>query len=123
MGDIFFGGMAAAAAAREAADHLRRTSDLTARANLVATELGELRDQVERLTLLNQALWELLRDRVRLTDADLEKKAQEVDLRDGVLDGKMTKHPLRCPNCSRVSNSRHRKCLYCGLEFQGDVFG
>ena len=30
---------------------------------------------------------------------------------------------LRCPKCGRVSNSRHRRCLYCGLEFQGDIFG
>jgi hypothetical protein len=87
------------------------------------SELQDLRDQVARLALLNQAMWELVRDRLQLSDADLEKIAQEVDLRDGVQDGRMSEHPLQCPKCGRVSNSRHKKCLYCGLLFEGDVFG
>ncbi len=87
------------------------------------TEIQELREQVSRLALLNQAMWELVRERLQVTDADLEKAAQEVDLRDGVQDGRMSAHPLQCPRCKRVSNSRHKKCLYCGLLFEGDVFG
>lgn len=86
-------------------------------------ELQELRDQVARLTLLSQAMWEIIRDRLQLSDADLEKIAQQVDLRDGVQDGRMSEHPLQCPRCKRVSNSRHKKCLYCGLLFEGDAFG
>jgi len=87
------------------------------------SEIQDLREQVSRLALLNQALWELVRERLQLTDADLEKLAQQVDLRDGVQDGRMSEHPLKCPRCGRVSNSRHKKCLYCGLLFEGDVFG
>jgi hypothetical protein len=82
-----------------------------------------LREQVERITLLNQALWEIVRDRLQLSDGDLEKVAQEVDLRDGKQDGRLSEHPLQCPRCGRVSNSRHKKCLYCGLLFEGDAFG
>ena len=87
------------------------------------SEIQDLRDQVAKLTLLSQALWELVRGRMQLTDADLEKMAQEVDLRDGVQDGRLSEHPLKCPRCGRVSNSRHKKCLYCGLLFEGDAFG
>ena len=87
------------------------------------SEIEVLREQVERIALLNQALWELVRDRLQLTDADLEKIAQEVDLRDGKQDGRLSEHPLQCPQCGRVSNSRHKKCLYCGLLFEGDAFG
>ncbi len=87
------------------------------------SEIELLREQVERITLLNQALWELVRERLQLSDADLEKSAQQVDLRDGVQDGRMSEHPLQCPKCGRVSNSRHKKCLYCGLLFEGDAFG
>ena len=49
--------------------------------------------------------------------------ATEIDLRDGKADGKITAHPLRCPSCDRVSSSRHAKCLYCGQEFEGSLFG
>ncbi|MCC6144405.1 MAG: hypothetical protein IT368_11425 [Candidatus Hydrogenedentes bacterium] len=87
------------------------------------SEVRDLRYQVERLALLNQALWELLRARLNLSDAELEAMAQQVDLRDGVADGKMTQQPVRCPTCARVSNSRHAKCLYCGQLFEKPIFG
>ena len=87
------------------------------------TQVRELQHHVERLTLLNQALWEILRDRLGLTDHDFEEMAREIDLRDGVLDGKITNTPLQCPQCGRVSASKHYRCLYCGLEFQKPVIG
>jgi hypothetical protein len=83
----------------------------------------ELRHQVERLSLLNQALWELIRDKAGLTDADLERVAGEIDLRDGVADGKIGGGAVTCPTCRRVSNSRHYKCLYCGELFEKPLFG
>jgi hypothetical protein len=87
------------------------------------SEIELMREHVERLSLLNQAMWELVRDRLQLTDADLEKAAQEVDLRDGKQNGRLSEHPLQCPRCGRVSNSRLKKCMYCGLLFEGDTFG
>ncbi len=86
-------------------------------------EVHQLVHEMQRLRLYNQALWELLRERARLTDEDLLKKVEEIDLRDGVADGKITEGPMRCPKCGRVSNSRHYRCLYCGLEFEKPVMG
>lgn len=86
-------------------------------------DVRELRHQVERLSLLNQALWEILREKAGLTDADLERKAHEIDLRDGVEDGKMGGNALTCPTCGRVSNAKHYKCLYCGELFEKPLFG
>ena len=83
----------------------------------------ELEHEVQRLQLLNQALWELVRDKASLSDADLETKAHEVDMRDGVADGRITDTAVRCPTCGRVSNSKHWKCLYCGQEFEKPVMG
>ena len=91
--------------------------------NEVRTEVHQLRERVERLSLLNQALWELLREKLGLSDADLERMAQEVDLRDGIADGKMTARAVRCPACARVNNSRHPQCRYCGQPFQTPLFG
>ncbi len=123
MHGIFFTGFGVANNMRNMTE---QTAAIKQAANATATtrtELRDLRDQVERLAMLNQALWELLSERFHLTEEDLERKAQEVDLRDGKADGKMTAHPLRCPQCGRVSNSRHKKCLYCGMLFEGSVFG
>ena len=89
----------------------------------VSMQLRELTAQVQRLQLLNQAFWELIRDRLNLTDADFERVAHEVDMRDGVADGKMTQTGLQCPNCGRISSSKHWRCLYCGQEFKKPVMG
>ncbi len=86
-------------------------------------QIRELEHQVARLQLMNQALWELVRERAKLTDADLQQKAQEIDLRDGVQDGEITNTALKCPSCGRVSSSKHWKCLYCGLEFEKPIMG
>ena len=85
--------------------------------------VDDLEHHVARLSLLNQALWELIQQRLKLSDADLERVAREIDLRDGVEDGKITDIAVKCPNCSRVSNSKHYKCLYCGLQFEKPVMG
>jgi hypothetical protein len=85
--------------------------------------LREVDHEIERLKLLNQALWELLRARLDLKDADLEKVIREVDLRDGAEDGRMTTTALKCPTCGRVSSSKHWKCLYCGQQFEKPVTG
>ncbi|HOF38628.1 MAG TPA: hypothetical protein PLD73_01045 [Candidatus Hydrogenedentes bacterium] len=87
------------------------------------TQTRELEHQVARMALLNQSLWELLCERLGLTEQELEAKVREVDLRDGVLDGKITNTPVKCPQCGRVSASKHYRCLYCGLEFEKPVMG
>jgi len=83
----------------------------------------ELEHQIQRLQLLNQAFWELARDRLGLTDEDMERVCREVDLRDGVEDGRMTETALKCPTCGRISSSKHWKCLYCGQQFQKPMMG
>lgn len=85
--------------------------------------IKELRHQVDRLSLLNQALWELIRDKAGLTDADLERMASSIDMRDGKEDGKMGGGAVTCPTCTRVSNAKHYKCMYCGELFEKPAFG
>ena len=85
-------------------------------------EVRQLRKQMARLTLLNQAMWELVRDRANLTDADLERMAEEIDARDGSVDGKLGGNAVTCPTCHRVSNAKHHQCLYCGELFEKSVY-
>lgn len=76
-----------------------------------------LEETVDRLMLINVAMWELLKARTGLREDDLMKKMQEVDLRDGVADGKITRtQAAQCKKCGRPLSPRHRKCLYCGCQ-------
>ena len=82
------------------------------------SQVKELERRLDRVELINRALWDIISTSTKLTEADLEKRIKEIDMRDGVADGKVTVVPLRCPTCKRVSSSKHWKCLYCGQEFE-----
>lgn len=76
--------------------------------------------RIEKLVLINMALWELLKANTELTDEDLLKKVQEIDMRDGKIDGKLQKSAKKCPDCGRVVNVKHNRCLYCGFQLPNE---
>lgn len=119
---LWMGGMDPVITGRTAGGS-RRAANMESLAIESRDNIRELRHQVERLSLLNQALWELIRDKAGLTDADLERMAREIDMRDGMEDGKMGGGAVTCPTCRRVSNAKHYKCLYCGELFEKPAFG
>ncbi|HOJ67742.1 MAG TPA: hypothetical protein PKX28_02350 [Candidatus Hydrogenedentes bacterium] len=105
--------------------HESRSVDLpqtSARPVVPSEQIRLLERRIDRLALLCQALWELLREQLNLTDAQLETIVANVDERDGARDGAQREHPVRCSRCGRINSSRRDTCLYCGLEFQRDVF-
>jgi hypothetical protein len=92
-----------------ASDASRKTSDMRDRMRF-------LEDRTDRLLLTNIAMWSLLRDTMGLTDQDLAARIQEIDLQDGLADGKVSRSPKTCSRCQRTFSPRHRRCLYCGQE-------
>ncbi|MDF1756538.1 MAG: hypothetical protein P1U89_27380 [Verrucomicrobiales bacterium] len=90
----------------------------TARAASAAAEANSdirtLTAQVDRLALACQAMWEIVRDQTDLTEKDLADKISEIDLRDGVEDGKIGTKVIKCESCGRNSNSKRQTCLWCG---------
>jgi len=97
--------------AQDSANHAaRKATDFQERVRF-------LEDRLDRMLLQNMAMWSLLRDSMGLTDQDLLNRVQEIDLQDGVADGKVTRtSPTTCPRCQRAFSPRHRRCLYCGQE-------
>ncbi len=73
-----------------------------------------LEQQVERLTLGSMALAELLRDRLDVPQAEIDAKVEEIDLRDGKLDGRLSRPLSVCPACQRTNTPQRSACLYCG---------
>ena len=80
------------------------------------SRVRQLEDSIDRLVLVNAALWSLLKDRTGLTDAALMARVRDIDLRDGVEDGKITTTVQNCQKCGRTMAPRHKRCLYCGGE-------
>ena len=71
---------------------------------------------VEKLFMITEALWTILKEKHGCTDAELVQRVQEIDLRDGKLDGKVAKVNPDCPKCSRKLMGKRPVCLYCGAE-------
>ena len=91
----------------------------TSQANRATERSVEAELNVERLQLVVQAMWEFLQERTEITDADLEAKVQEIDLRDGQEDGKMAREVAICGTCQRKTGVRvHRRCFYCGAQLE-----
>ncbi len=83
-------------------------------------ELADLRRSVNRLTLGCQAMWELLRENTDLTEQQLDERIQEIDLRDGSSDGRLSMRSVICPGCQARSNSRRANCVMCGASLAKD---
>ena len=80
--------------------------------NKVSVE--ELNSKIDNLSLVCMAMSELL-ESVGFTKEAQLAKIEEIDLRDGKLDGKL--HILNvCSQCKRKSAPRHKNCLYCGAK-------
>ncbi|MAV34951.1 MAG: hypothetical protein CMJ59_05790 [Planctomycetaceae bacterium] len=94
-------------------DH-SKASKFTASESRRSEVVTLLAAKVDSLALTCQALWELLRDRTRLTKEELTEKVNEIDLRDGKVDRKMGSRGQPCSQCGRVLSKRRMRCLYCG---------
>jgi hypothetical protein len=84
------------------------------KAQIVTYTIDQLEDKIDSLALTCQSLWEILRDQTGLTEEELTAKVNEIDLRDGLRDGKMGSGGEPCTKCGRVLSKRHMRCMYCG---------
>ena len=85
--------------------------------------IRELKNRVYQISLVSQAMWELIRDNTGWTDEDIFRRIYEIDLRDGLKDGEMGAKVIDCPNCNGKINSRSGYRMICGTEAKaGEVF-
>lgn len=114
---VFYGGLA-----RQVPSAGTGTAAITARRAETKADLLEL--DVERLLLITEALWSMLKEQHGYTDNALIKKIAELDMRDGKLDGRIAAEegPMSCPHCARTLMGNRPVCLYCGKPVARDPF-
>ena len=100
----------------------REAASAKSAASRLAQQIKILEGDLAKSLMISEALWELLSEKTGLTEQDLLDKINEVDLRDGVLDGKNQRNVIDCPNCGRKVSARHTACLYCGEVIDKSVF-
>lgn len=118
--DVYQQGQIAAATAT--ADSARQSAEHTYERTY--REISRLEAKIDGLSLISQALWELVRERTQLDDQDMLAKVKEIDARDGRVDGRITGLPGECAQCNRPTHSRQSACMYCGCPIaRNHVFG
>jgi hypothetical protein len=117
--------MAATEAAAAAAETAARTTGAQAQiqAARATTEVKLLKHHIERILMITEALWDILKEQHGYSDEELTKRVQQIDMRDGKLDGRVAAAGVRsCPSCKRPVSGRHLMCIYCGQAIGGDLF-
>ena len=99
-------------------------SSARAAARDTKTEVNMLKCEIERLLMITEALWTIIKEKSGCDDRELVKRITEIDLRDGKLDGRVAvkKGPLHCPRCKRTLSKRIPVCIYCGTAVAKDPF-
>ena len=76
----------------------------------------DLERRLDKLTLIAMAMWSFLSEKTSVTEEQLIERVKQIDLMDGVEDGKLHRQVAKCSACGRVMSPRHTKCLYCGAD-------
>jgi hypothetical protein len=83
------------------------------RSHANATDIGYIDKKIDNLVLITQAIWELLEES-GISESQLERKIQEIDLRDGHADGTVGNKLEGCPECGKKPKIRRANCFWCG---------
>src|SRR3954451_5154873 len=74
----------------------------------------DLKRRVEVLALANQALFEILKSRLGISEEEVILRMAEIDRGDGSQDGKMTPRVVSCRKCGRKVSTARFRCVFCG---------
>jgi len=91
-----------------------RLQDAGAREQAALRVATEMEQKIDRLALICRAMFELLQQTAGVSEDQLKAKIQEIDLRDGQADGRMTPQGKRCPKCDAMMSPKFGRCLFCG---------
>ena len=78
-------------------------------------DISRLEERIDTLSLATHAMWDILSKNHGYTENDLLSRMEEIDLRDGVKDGKLSaENSQNCPDCGHRLKKRRSNCYWCG---------
>lgn len=91
--------------------------DAKSKARDASTEVTYLKLKVEKLMIITEAMWMILKETTKYTDEELKEKMRQIDLKDGKLDGRVAAElPGKCTKCGQLLQKNKYVCIYCGTE-------
>ncbi|MCH6257756.1 hypothetical protein MLD52_14455 [Puniceicoccaceae bacterium K14] len=76
----------------------------------------EIQERISKLSLITQAVWSFLKEKHGLDETDLMNRIEELDMSDGVKDGKLTAVVHTCLGCAKKISTKYKTCIYCGCQ-------
>jgi len=93
-----------------------RANSAKSAASDAQTAVMTLEKRVDKLALINLALWSLVSEKCGFSEDDLKERVAQIDAMDGQADGKLSTGTTPCPQCGRPIASRVATCQFCGAE-------
>lgn len=85
------------------------------------TEL--FKHDVDRLLLITEALWTLMKQQHGYTDDKLVQLIQNIEQRKAGSQNPVAKDPpVACPGCGRLNSATRGVCMYCGSRLPAKPF-
>jgi hypothetical protein len=101
---------------RAIAGAAKAASSAQSKASSLQEEIQVIHKRIDRLKLVCNAMWEMIRDNTSITEDDVLAKVKEIDARDGLVDGRHSPSASNCRNCGRTVQKGQEKCQYCGTQ-------
>ena len=90
------------------------TPDAREKGKVVLADTSDVRAQLDRMQMICEAMWQILKESAGSDDEKLLKLVEQIDLRDGKLDGRSAPASASCSACGRMVSVRTGVCLFCG---------
>lgn len=101
----------------------RSANAAASEARRALSDVEAMKLEIERLLLITESLWTILKEKHGYEDNELIRRITEVDIRDGRLDGKLASAPPeQCPHCNRTLIRKRPFCMYCGKPVAANPF-
>jgi hypothetical protein len=87
------------------------------------TRVDIFQHDIDRLLLITEALWTVIKQQQGYNDDVLVQLIQDIEKQRTTADGVMAKDPpINCPACGRPNTSKRNFCIYCGKPLPANPF-
>ena len=87
--------------------------DSVARDQRLDERIDEVEARIEKVLMINEAMWELARERLQLTDQQLDAAVTAIVERRAM---ERAAGPRRCPSCQAAVPNDMARCQFCGAD-------
>jgi hypothetical protein len=121
MSDDFIGGVPPLGMGPVSSAVANAAAEASTVARAARTEVAELSAEVDRLFMITQALWEIVKTERGYDDATLRNTVTAFQQSARTRKAGGAEVPP-CAACGRPASRRHDRCIYCGAATPMDVF-